>query len=223
MVFIPPNELHATYQKEGTPLSYMAFVFHANMLGLSSNDRSMQYIRPLTTGRLRPCTHFSETHEDYEEIHRLSLEIQRLALRNNAYDDLFLKGVLFQLVWYMEKEGNVEEKPEDNGISELIRPAIEYMTYHFQEEITIAKLAGACSISPSHFMNSFQKAAGLSAMEYLMHIRIRAVCSELTETKDDIAQIAFRCGFNNLSNFNRHFKTNMGMSPRDYRTKNVKA
>ena len=39
----------------------------------------------------------------------------------------------------------------------------------------------------------------------------------LFETTNSISEIAFLCGFNNISNFNRIFKKNKGKTPSEYR------
>ena len=221
VIMIAPNMLHAAYPSSSSNLYYIAFVFHANMLGLESNDRSSTHcIRPLITGQLRVNMKYDLGHPDYSVIHSLTETIVSCANKNNPYDDLLIKSSLLQLLWYFEKKDNLSSiQGKDISYSSLIRPALEYMTYCYMDTITIGQLAAKCSISSSHFMNSFKKAAGCSAIEYLTHLRIKAACSALTETTDDISTISYRCGFGNLSNFNKQFKKITGNSPRLYRSK----
>jgi AraC-like DNA-binding protein len=47
-------------------------------------------------------------------------------------------------------------------------------------------------------------------------VRICYACKLLIENKLGIANIAFACGFNNLSNFNRQFKASLGKTPMQY-------
>jgi AraC-like DNA-binding protein/mannose-6-phosphate isomerase-like protein (cupin superfamily) len=219
VIMISPNMLHAAYPSYGMNLHYIAFVFHANMLGLESNDRSSTHcIRPLITGQLRVKMKYDLSHPDYPVIHSLAETIITCANKNNPYDDLLLKSLLLQLYWYFEKKDNLSSLQGDNiSYSSLIRPALEYMTYRYMDSITINELAAKCAISSSHFMNSFKKAAGCSAIEFLTHLRIKAASTALTETTDDISTISYNCGFDNLSNFNKQFKKITGCSPREYR------
>ncbi|MDK2809232.1 MAG: hypothetical protein PWP24_1970 [Clostridiales bacterium] len=219
VVLISPNTLHAAYPSAPKSLHYIAFVFHANMLGLSGNDRSSTHcILPLTTGKLRVNQKYSVSHPDYPTIRALTETVIRCAHKNNSYDDLLLKSALLQLFWYFEKAENLSlSQDKEISYSSLIRPALEHITYYYRYPITIVELASKCAISPSHFMNSFKKAVGCSALEYLTHLRIKAACTALIETTDDIATISFNCGFHNLSNFNRQFKKITGISPREYR------
>jgi len=219
IIMISPNMLHAAYPTIGTKLHYAAFVFHASMLGLDSNDRSITHcIRPLLSGQLRVNVQYGAGNPDYPAIHSLTRTIIDCANKNNPYDDLLLKSCLLQLTWYFEKYDNLSTVSDsDISYSTLIRPALEYMTYHYMDQVTINDLAAKCSISASHFMNSFKRAVGCSAIEFLTHLRVKAACTALTETSDDISSISISCGFNNLSNFNKQFKKITGSSPSQYR------
>lgn len=219
VIMISPNMLHAAYPSSNMNLHYIAFVFHANMLGLESNDRSSTHcIRPLISGQLRVNMKYDLGHPDYSVIHSLTETIISCANKNNPYDDLLLKSVLLQLYWYFEKSNNLSFfQSNDISYSSLIRPALEHMTYCYMDSITIKELAAKCAISPSHFMNSFKKAVGCSAIEFLTHLRVKTACTALTETTDDISNISYCCGFSNLSNFNKQFKKITGSSPREYR------
>ena len=55
-------------------------------------------------------------------------------------------------------------------------------------------------------------------MDYLIDVRLGNAARMLVDTSQSISEISFRCGFNNLSNFNRIFKAKRGYTPRDFRT-----
>ena len=54
-------------------------------------------------------------------------------------------------------------------------------------------------------------------MDYILDIRIGFAIWMLVNTTNSIAEIAFECGFNNLSNFNRIFKKKKDSSPKLFR------
>ena len=68
-------------------------------------------------------------------------------------------------------------------------------------------------------MNRFRKQVGRSAVEYILHFRIDTACRELIGTKKSVLEIAFDCGFRNISNFNRQFRKITGCSPSEYRNR----
>jgi AraC-like DNA-binding protein len=48
-------------------------------------------------------------------------------------------------------------------------------------------------------------------------VRIGRACIQLAETNDQISAICFDVGFNNITNFNRHFVKLKGKTPGEYR------
>ena len=81
-----------------------------------------------------------------------------------------------------------------------------------------AKLAG---LSPAAFCRFFKRHMGKTYVEYLNEVRIGHACRMLMETDLSVTEIAYRAGFENLSNFNRRFLRLKGMNPRRYRALNT--
>ncbi|OCX64674.1 AraC family transcriptional regulator [Thioclava sp. SK-1] len=77
-----------------------------------------------------------------------------------------------------------------------------------------ADLAGA---NPSTFSRSFKALTGTTFSSYQRAIRISRACTMLAETRDAVTDICFESGYTNLSNFNRAFLQETGMTPREYR------
>ena len=107
--------------------------------------------------------------------------------------------------------------PDFQEAGEMIRPALEYIKEHFQENITIQQLAAVVHLSESYFMNQFQRHVGFTAIEYISHFRINQACRLLGDTRKSVLEVAFDCGFRNISNFNRQFRKVTGCSPTEYR------
>jgi len=95
--------------------------------------------------------------------------------------------------------------------------ACGYIQQRFGQDITQAETAAHVALSPSAFSRMFSAGTGLTFTAFLTGVRISEACRELLETDDTIARIAFRCGFTNLSNFNRRFLELKGSTPREYR------
>ncbi len=79
------------------------------------------------------------------------------------------------------------------------------------------ELAQRSGLSPAAFSRFFRRQMGRTFTEYVSDWRIGRVCRMLSETDDAITDIAMRCGYENLSNFNRRFKQATALSPRQYR------
>jgi len=97
-----------------------------------------------------------------------------------------------------------------------------YIQHHYREQFTIADMAKSINLDKSYISKVFKEATGFTIMEYVMACRIKQV-KYLLETKEkkSIQQIAFECGFCNMSHFSRYFKKQVGITPRAYRQKRL--
>lgn len=104
-----------------------------------------------------------------------------------------------------------------NYNSRRIEQAFEFMRTNYQKEISLddlAKLVGMTEVSFSRFI---KKRTGKTFVDSLNEIRLGHASRLLIDTTETIAEIAFKCGFNNLSYFNRIFKSRKGCTPKAFR------
>lgn len=222
LLFLPPNMLHAAYPYQNQELRYYAMVFSPALLGTGSQDRcTLEYIRPLMSGACQVSPVIPPSAANYSQLKASAERIFDCVLDKYPQPELLLKSELLRFVWLLETDaGILRQKGEENRFGEQVRPALEYMLHHYQENISIEQLARMTHLSKSYFMNCFKKGVGISAARYLSHIRINAACEALSSTEKKVSEIAFCCGYGNLSNFNRQFKEIMGCSPHEYRRQN---
>ncbi len=112
---------------------------------------------------------------------------------------------------------NTEEMPATHDDLERICPALDYIGRHYDETIEIPELANLCGMSLRNFQLIFARAMRQSPREYVTHCRVRVAVASLTGTDRSISEIAFACGFQSLSSFNRSFRRIVGHAPRDER------
>lgn len=101
--------------------------------------------------------------------------------------------------------------------TERINRAVGFIHDHLTEPIRLADVADAVGLSAQRFSRIFRRRTGHSFVGYLGAQRIELACRYLAETEQNVASICYACGFNNLSNFNRHFLRQKGVPPRDFR------
>lgn len=104
--------------------------------------------------------------------------------------------------------------PQD---SERMRIVCRHILEHFSEEISHRDLAAKAHLAPASFCSLFKKVTRKTCTAFINEIRLGHACRLLMESEATITEIAFACGFRNLSNFNRRFRERYHMSPRNYR------
>jgi transcriptional regulator GlxA family with amidase domain len=72
-------------------------------------------------------------------------------------------------------------------------------------------------MSDVSFSRFFRQRTGNTFIDSLTEIRLGHASRILIESTHSIAEVAYHCGFNNISNFNRIFKKKKGCTPREFR------
>ena len=84
--------------------------------------------------------------------------------------------------------------------------------------LTIGHLARKAGLSPYHFLRTFERLTGLTPHQYVVRARLREAAIRLAaEQRAKIIDIALDSGFGDVSNFNRAFRAEFGVTPRGYR------
>ena len=95
-----------------------------------------------------------------------------------------------------------------------LRMVIEYIMENLGGSPTLEQMAAVVQLSPYHFARQFKAATGLPPHQYVIARRIeRAKKILLSETDLSLAEIATLVGFSDQSQFTRHFKRLIGVTP----------
>lgn len=93
----------------------------------------------------------------------------------------------------------------------------DYLKENYTKNIRLTQLADLTGMSPTSVTRLFKLKTGVTLSSYLIDLKCQSAARSLIDTSDRIADICKACGFNNLSNFNRLFKSRMGKTPQEYR------
>jgi AraC family transcriptional regulator len=83
--------------------------------------------------------------------------------------------------------------------------------------LALGDLAREARLSPYHFLRTFERLTGVTPHQYVRRMRLREAAMRLATESARILDIALDCGFGDVSNFNRAFRAQLGVSPRVYR------
>jgi len=112
----------------------------------------------------------------------------------------------------------IKEKHDDESY-ELVISIIKYINQHYQQKITLDKLALITNYNKSYLSNIFKKKTGITIFEYLRNVRLEHCLSDLKYKNNTIVEIALNNGFANIQIFNRIFKEIYKITPKQYRKK----
>ena len=100
---------------------------------------------------------------------------------------------------------------------ERVGKVCTYLNEHLSEPVFREDLARLLNLSPDAFGRFFRSRTGKTLPAFVNHLRVGRACRLLVETDLSVIDVAMRCGFENLSNFNRQFLRLAKRNPREYR------
>ncbi|HZX58756.1 MAG TPA: AraC family transcriptional regulator [Mucilaginibacter sp.] len=101
--------------------------------------------------------------------------------------------------------------------SRRIERVFEYLSSNYEKNVKLEQAANIANMPPASFSRFFKKMTGKTYIDSLNEIRLGHASRMLADTDLNIANIAYKCGFNNISNFNRTFKRKKLCIPREFR------
>lgn len=128
-------------------------------------------------------------------------------------------NILLENKEYKVLSNNLElskfNKLDENRIDKIF----SYTLQNFKEKIFIEDIAQLSNLSVTSFCRYFKMTANKSYFDFLTEVRLNHACRLIVETDYTIQNIALDSGFENTSNFYRHFKNVKGITPKEYKTR----
>jgi len=111
-----------------------------------------------------------------------------------------------------------------NGLQLLLVDHVrDYIEAHYHEHISLRDVAAALGYSRSHLTNVVRLATGKPLNAWIIERRIVAAQQHLTGAYVTVAEVAASVGFGDTAHFSRKFKRIVGMTPNEWRRRNVNA
>ena len=111
---------------------------------------------------------------------------------------------------YHKKYSDIEGK--------RMRNVFEFTIENANQKISLDDISNIANMTKNAFCKYFKKRTNKTYISFLTEVRIENACQLLNSEKDlSINEIAYKVGFNNISNFNRKFKEVKKITPFSYR------
>jgi AraC-like DNA-binding protein len=101
-------------------------------------------------------------------------------------------------------------------MGERLNKLLSHINRHYQHRLTLDDTALWFGMNTTAFARYFKRKTGKTFINYVNDLRIAFSCKLLQKGNLNVSQACFESGFNNISNFNRHFKKLMKQTPSDY-------
>ena len=218
LVLVGPNLQHGwfTHNCTSKEIKEITIQFHRDLFDSKFLKRNqMIFIRNMFERSLRGILFSKET------IQFIMPRLKALSQRSGFDSVLELMSILHDLSTSRNIRtlsdtsfNNIETLTYNSRRIELI---MNYINHNFDKTITLNEAARIAAMSEVALSRFFKQRTGKTFIDTLNEIRLGNASRMLIETTHSINEIAFKCGFNNISNFNRIFKKKKDCTPKEFR------
>ncbi|HEY9261677.1 AraC family transcriptional regulator [Chitinophaga sp.] len=105
---------------------------------------------------------------------------------------------------------------ENSGEAKKINKVFDHIFQNFKDDIALQDVADLIPMSSAAFCRFFKRNTNRTLIDFVKEVRIGHAAKLLLEGQHNVAEACYNSGYNNISNFNKHFKEIKGLSPRDF-------
>ena len=154
-------------------------------------------------------------------LNYLIKQMYQLVQDKNSGFELLAMSLYYQLIYmlidrYRQIDVDAQRMQSNRQLRKLSH-VTSYIKEHYQEEITLEKLASEFGYAPEYLSRIFVKYAKINYKDYLQNIRLEHAKYDLETTDEQIVDIAMKHGFASSKAFSNTFRKWYGILPNEYR------
>lgn len=215
LVLIGPNVVHGwdEHKCKNKFVSEVTIQFHRDLYtGPLLSRKALGSIQDL----LEKST-FGVSFSD-KTIEQILPRLQSLSLKKGVEAFIELTSILNILSLATDSHALASKQFRYNdSYNERINIVYEYIEKNIDKKLSLQQMADLLNMTVISFTRLFKERTGKTFIDFVNEYRINIASRLLVETDKTISEIAYECGFNNQSNFNRIFKKKQGIAPSDYK------
>ena len=221
LLIIPSAFLHSFAQYKDESFDAKVIVFNYDMVNNSKPDIcSKKYFMPLFNNEMQLPVHMRREEEQTRQVLKIVKRLTEVYEKKGEAYELRLKMILLEFFSFFFENGLVRKnRSHVTGLKSIenTKMVIAYIEEHFRQRILLRDLADYTGQSVYHLSHMFKKSTGHSPLEYINQYRLSMAARMLEDNDQTILSVAIENGFQNVSYFNRAFKSRFGMTPSEYR------
>jgi AraC-like DNA-binding protein len=218
LVLVGPNLQHGwfTHKLQDKEIKEITIQFHRDLFDDKFLHRNqMSFIRSMFEHSLRGILFSKET------VQSIMPRLIELPKKRGFDSVLELMSVLHDLStsrnMRMLSDASFSNAENYSYNSRRVKLVIEYLNKNFDKSVSLNEVARLASMSEVAFSRFFKLRTGKTFVDTLNEVRLGHASRMLIDTTQSVNEIAYRCGFNNISNFNRIFKKKKDCTPKEFR------
>jgi len=219
LVLAGPNLQHGwfTHKCKSEEIKEITIQFHRDLFDEKFLQRNqMSFIRNMFEKSFRGILFSKETTQS------IMPRLIELTQKHGFDSVLELMSVLHDLSISrnMKTLSDSSFAPTENSFSynsRRVEKVMQYLNINFDKDVTLAEAAKIALMTEVAFSRFFKTRTGKTFVDTLNEIRLGHASRMLIGTTQNITEIAYNCGFNNMSNFNRIFKKKKNCTPKEFR------
>lgn len=215
LLLINPMELHRPLLHENNRI-YERIVLWVNK----------EYLEGLDDGLLSSCfdtglpnhTHLiHSTGTERTALTALLGELVREFYSREYGSNLSAYGLFLQFMVQLNRMARHAQSPQEEARqqSELVQKVLEHIGENLSQSLSLEQLADRFYVSKYYLSHTFSREVGVSLYRYIM-LRRLLLARQLLAQGMSAGQVCRSCGFADYTSFYRAFKSEYGISPRDF-------
>jgi AraC-like DNA-binding protein len=191
----------------------------------NNNPFDYEYLKPFYSRNILFSNRIASEDPLAPEILYLFKKIEREWLNRLEGYKMVIKGLLTELLAIFYRYFKTNNSFGEDTLSfhksyDRLRDVLDYINNEPESDFTLDKLSGIALMNKTYFASYFKKVMNVTVFEFIENVRISYACMLLRTTGSNITDIAFQCGFNSVTHFNRIFKKHLLVAPVHFRNKN---
>ena len=150
--------------------------------------------------------------------------IRKILSQMNDMEDLGRLSAMFRLlpVIFNSSDHILAGKPmQIERDVRRMQQICAYVMAHYVHTITLNEIASEVGMNRSAFCSYFKRCKKMTFSQFVTQYRLNTACELLKHSQKQVSEICFAVGFNDVPHFNRVFKELQGMTPKEYRKRNI--
>jgi AraC-like DNA-binding protein len=218
LVLVGPNLQHGwvTHKSKGKEIREITIQFHRDLFDEKFLQRNqMNFIKTMFEHSLRGILFSRNT------IEIILPRLIRLQQKQGFDSVVELMSILHDLSTSRNirvlSDASFSNADTISYNSRRVKLIMEHLNQNFEKNISLNEVAKLAAMSEVSFSRFFKMRTGKTFVDTLNEVRLGHASRMLIETTQSVNEVAYRCGFNNMSNFNRVFKKKKACTPKEFR------